>query len=68
METKQINLEQWVNTNVIQRQEWLKTGVELDDTSRMVLNWAHAFKGACAHISDEQMLKVYESMRRESGA
>ena len=68
METRRINLEQWVKANVIQRQEWLQTGVELDDTSRMVLNWAHAFKDAGAHISDEQMLKVYESMTRGSRA
>ncbi|MGA2259878.1 MAG: hypothetical protein ABSH28_00415 [Acidobacteriota bacterium] len=68
LETKRINLGQWVKANVIQRQEWLQTGVELDDTSRMVLNWAYAFKDAGAYISDEQTLKVYESITRGSRA
>jgi hypothetical protein len=68
METRRINLGQWVKANVIQRQGWLQTGVELDDTSRIALNWTYAFKDAGAHISDEQMLKVYESMTRGSRA
>ena len=50
------------------RQEWLQAGVELDDSSRIALNWAYAFKDAGAHITDVQILKVYESMTEGSRA
>ncbi|MBZ5497767.1 MAG: hypothetical protein LAP85_15295 [Acidobacteriia bacterium] len=68
MKGRQINLRQWMQANLIQRQEWLQVGVELDDSSRIALNWAYAFKDAGAHISSEQILTVYESMTGGSRA
>ena len=64
MRGRQINLRQWMQANLIQRQEWL----QLDDSSRIALNWAYAFKDAGAHISSEQILTVYESMTGGSRA
>jgi hypothetical protein len=68
MERKQVNLRQWMQANLIQRQECLQAGVELDDSSRIALNWAYAFKDAGAHISSGQILTVYESMTGGSRA
>jgi anaerobic glycerol-3-phosphate dehydrogenase len=62
MRGRQINLRQWMQANPIQRQEWLQAGVELDDSLRIALHWAYAFKDAVAHISSGQILTVYESM------
>jgi hypothetical protein len=62
MRGRQINLRQWMQANLFQRQEWLQAGVELDDSSRIALNWAYAFKDAGAQISSGQILTVYESM------
>lgn len=68
METRRINLRQWMQADLSQRQEWLQAGVELDESSRIALSWAHAFKDGGAHIGGEQILKVYESMMGGSRA